>query len=298
MTPTSVSVAEIDGELKKLGFDTSVLDAAQKATVLTAFRPDLSPSPGENVVTVLEDGERKLYEVHPEVHRALTAQDKEVANVFIKFASKISRVKRAGATAINPEFIGLNLVRDAFTAGIQSRNGFVPFVDTARGLFHALKKDDLFREWERSGGAQAALVSMDRAGMQKNLDDMFQSPTKWVFAHPVDALRIFGEMSEAATRLGEFKKAKAKGKSAREAALDAREVTLDFARMGTSIKGINSVVAFYNASVQGTDKYLRSMRADPIGTTLRTVASVTVPSMIFYAHEPGRRGLQGRTAGG
>ena len=287
MAPTGVTVKAVDGALQDLGLDTSKLSDEEKSTVLSVFRPDLSPSPGENVVSVLKDGQRELYQVHPDVHRALTAQDAEAANIFIKFASKIARVKRAGATAVNPEFIGVNIVRDAVTGFIQSRNRFVPFLDTARGLFSAIKRDDLFQEWEKAGGAQAALVSMDRATIQKNIDDMFASPGKWAITHPIDALRIFGEMSEAATRLGEFRKARKRGKSAREAALDAREVTLDFSRMGTAIKGINSVVAFYNAGIQGTDKYIRSMRSDPVGTTLRSVAGVTVPSLIFYALNQG-----------
>ena len=284
MRETTFQLAEIKKVLTERGLFVEGMDRATLDGLVSIYRPDLRPSQQENVVSVLVDGKVELYQVNPDLQRALTP-DPKMAGPIIEFFSAVTRLKRAGATGVNPEFVGTNIIRDAFTAFIQSRNGFIPGLDTVRGLFSVLKQDKFYEEWMRAGGAQSALVSMDRAHLQQNIDDMIATPMQWVVAHPIDALRIMGELSENATRVGEYRKARLNDKSARTAALDAREVTLDFARHGGSdtIRALNSMTAFFNAGIQGTDKYLRSMKEDPRGTTLRSVIAITIPSMILYA---------------
>ena len=284
MRETSFQLAEIKKVLKDRGLFVEGMPSDTLNALVSVYRPDMRPSEREGVISVLIDGKPQLYQVHPDLQKALTP-DPKVSGPVISFFASITRLKRAGATGVNPEFVGTNIIRDAFTAFIQSRNGFIPGLDTARGLFHALKKDRLYEEWLKAGGAQSALVSMDRAHLQQSIDDMIATPMQWVVAHPIDALRIFGELSENATRLGEYRKARLNEKSARTAALDAREVTLDFARHGASdtIRAINSMTAFYNAAMQGTDKFLRSVKENPKGVTFRAAIGITVPSMILYA---------------
>ena len=283
MRETTFQLSEIKKVLQDRGLFVEGMDGKTLNALAAVYRPDMQPSQSENIISVVVDGKPELFQVHPDLHKALSPDPKSTSAV-VKFFASITRLKRAGATGVNPEFVGLNIIRDAFAAGVLSRNGFIPFVDTARGMFSVLKKDGYYEEWMRSGGAQAALVSMDRTHLKQNIDDMIASPVQWVVAHPIDALRIFGEISENATRLGEYKKARKKDKSAREAAYDARDL-IDFARHGASdtIRAINSMTAFYNASIQGTDKFLRRMKEDPKETSFRAAMSITLPSMILYA---------------
>lgn len=92
-------------------------------------------------------------------------------------------------------------------------------------------------------------------------------------------------MSEEATRLGEFskgvKKEGAQKAGLQESAFASREVTLDFQRIGAKTKAVNSLIAFWNANVQGTDKMIRAFKEKPVTTTFKVSASITLPSVIL-----------------
>ena len=78
---------------------------------------------------------------------------------------------------------------------------------------------------------------------------------------------MLGELSELGTRVGYYKKAKAAlaakngGKIDRsilvQAALESRDLT-DFARGGRTSRDFNNTIAFFNASIQGWDKFART----------------------------------------
>jgi len=64
----------------------------------------------------------------------------------------------------------------------------------------------------------------------------------------------FGEAVESAPRLAAWRLAKKASKSDLEAALMARDITLDFQRSGTFIKGLNHLIPYLNASIQGIER--------------------------------------------
>ena len=283
MKPQSFSIDMIKGALKSAGMETDSIVNEDMEAVATLFSPDKSPSPGENIISVFKQGESKLYQVDPDLYRALKTLDQESANIIITILSKPAKVLRLGATGVSPEFLSRNIIRDAETAYIQSRNGFIPGVDTFRGLFAVLKKGELYEEAIRAGVIGAALASMDRKTLKSNLDDMMASPMQYVVRHPVEAARWFSEQLEMATRLGEYRKARKRGKSPRESALDAREVTLDFAVMGASTQSVNKIVAFFSATLNGTKKMLQTFKENPKGATIRSLVGITLPSIMLYA---------------
>ena len=283
LKPQSFSIDMIKSALKSAGMETDSIVNEDMEAVATLFTPDKSPSPGENIISVFENGESKLYQVDSDLYRALKTLDQESSNIIINILSKPAKLLRLGATGVSPEFLSRNIIRDAWTAYLQSRNGFKPGVDTFRGLFSVLNKDVMYEEAVRSGVVGAAMVSMDRTTLKQNLDDMMASPMKYVVRHPVDAARWFSEQLEMATRMGEYKRARGKGKSERTAALDARQVTLDFARMGASTQSVNRIVAFFNATIQGTKKMAQTFKEDPKGATVRALVGITLPSIMLYA---------------
>jgi hypothetical protein len=280
MKPTSFELAEVKKQLEAAGAD---LSKADLETVATVFRPSALAPKGENILTVIDDGKRRFFQVQPELYNALKALDEEQSNILIRMLSAPASLLRLGATSLSDTFVTRNPMRDTVTAFLQSQNGFKPGVDTFRGLFHAVKRDELYWEWKRAGGDHAAMVSLDRKVLQEGLRDLMRSKTAYIVRHPVEALRILSEYSEAATRLGEYQRAKGKGKSPTAAAMDAREVTLDFARVGAKTKAVNQIIAFWNAAVQGADKFVRTHRENPKGTIAKAMAGITLPSLILYA---------------
>lgn len=255
----------------------------------SVFRPTAFV-PKDNIISVWKNGKRELYQVHPDIARTFQALDKESVNTIIRLLSYPARLLRAGAT-LTPEFIGRNPVRDQLSAFIYSKYGYVPGFDFLKGIFHVAKKDSLFWDWQKSGGAHSMLVSMDRDYLQKNLKQVLKKHPRVESAvkNPIEALRILSELTESGTRLGEFGKGLKKEGRTKEgmqaAAFASREVTLDFARMGAKTKAVNMIVAFWNANLQGHDKMIRAFKANPVTTSAKVAASITLPSLLLaYAN--------------
>jgi hypothetical protein len=248
---------------------------------------DGSRSGTENVLKVYRNGQPEHYQLHPDLYRAALALDQESTNTFIKILQYPASWLRAGAT-LSPDFMIRNPVRDMLSAAVYSKYGFVPVVDSLRGIFHAVKKDDLYWQWMNSGGAHSMMVSIDRDYLQESLKQFFAKSTKdraIAVVNPktyITFLRAMSEYSELATRLGEFNKGIKKGAHPLEAALSSRDVTLDFSRVGTKAKAANRVIAFFNASLQGMDKMRRSFKEDPVGSTIKTALYITLPSVLLY----------------
>jgi hypothetical protein len=267
--PTTLQLEEISKTLREAGAN---LDKIDLETVATVFRPQTWSPSGDHIVSVMDNGKRRFYQImEPELYQALMGADAAtgplLAKVLSSPAGKLltgpASLLRLTATGLSPEFIVRNLGRDAGTAFAQTQAGFVPGLDSIRGLAKVLNRDKLYHEWRRSGGEHAAIVSLDRKNLQKKVDDLVANPLKYHAKHPIEALRAFAEMSEAATRLGEFRKARAKGMTPRGASFAAREVTLDFARTGRITRLLNMGIPFFNAAIQGTDKFARTHRDNP-----------------------------------
>lgn len=123
--------------------------------------------------------------------------------------SKPASMLRVGAT-INPEFMSRNPIRDAWTAYVYSKYGFIPGVNTARKLFHVLKNDDLYWKWKAAGGLHGAMVSLDRNYLQGSIRKIAERSLKDkslnILKHPIEALAALSEFGEEATRVSEFAK--------------------------------------------------------------------------------------------
>ena len=283
--PVKVGLSEIKGVLEEAGIDLEELDLDKAATI---FRPSPFPAGKENILVIWREGQRRFYQLEPELYRALLALDKESANMLINLLSKPAALLRAGAT-LSPDFMIRNPIRDMWTAMIYSNYGYKP-QDFIKGLFSALKKDDLYWKFHASGAAHGAMVSLDRDYLQGALRNVLETSTrekvKNLLKNPLELLRALSEYGEMATRIGEFGrglKAEGKtGKGIRKAALSARDVALDYTRWGYVGKVPNRVIAFFNANVQGMDKMARSFKNNPGRTILRSLLYITLPSIILY----------------
>ena len=58
--------------------------------------------------------------------------------------------------------------------------------------------------------------------------------------------------------------------------------TLDFARIGAKTKGVNSIVAFFNANMQGIDRLAREFKDNPGRTSWKILLGITLPSILLY----------------
>lgn len=251
----------------------------------------------DNTFNVWENGNKTTYETTPELIQTMRVLDREQSNMVAKILSYPANWLRAGAT-LSPEFILRNPVRDMIGASIYSKHGFIPVIDTFKGLALYLKKGDLFWEYQKSGAAHAAMVSLDRDYLGGKLRDIMSRESKAtkLIKNPIEVLRAMSEATEMATRLAEYDNARKgytglgnrlfgkdrKPLTAREAALESRDITLDFSRRGSHTKTANRVVAFFNATIQGADKMARAFKEDPRGMTVKTMLYITLPSILLW----------------
>lgn len=247
--------------------------------------------------SVWRNGKKVVYNTTPELYQAFKMLNPEGANMFTKLLSYPAKWLRAGAT-LGPEFILRNPVRDMISATIYSKHGFIPVVDTLKGLGLYLQKGETYWEYMRSGAAQANLVSLDRNYLSGQMRELLQRPSvkKMITTNPIEVLRGLSEATEMATRLAEFHNVR-KGYTGiwnrlfsrkrnpgniQEAALESRDVTLDFSRIGSHTKSLNKTIAFFNAAIQGTDKMFREWKANPMDMTVKTAMWITLPSVLLW----------------
>lgn len=246
--------------------------------------PGTTADPKNCIFTVLINGKKKAYKTTQDLYGPIVGYNLPAANLAFGVARTAARMLRTGAT-MSPSFILRNVLRDTVFAGIASKNGFIPLVDTIRGAI-ALAKDPAMRaEFEAAGVTEYNFYSSQKSRI-KSLDAMAgETPASaWEIMKAVfSRLEATSDFFESSTRMGEYMKARQKGLSMEEAARAAREVTLDFSRSGRIGEQVNQVVPFFNACLQGGDKMVRLFREDFVGTSLKVFKYIVLPSLLIMA---------------
>jgi hypothetical protein len=234
------------------------------------------------------NGVKETVEVNdPALVKAFRGLDQESAIMLTKVLAAPAKALRTGAT-LSPDFMVRNVVRDFMTAMVNSKGALFTPVDTAKGLISVIRKDADFQDWLKGGGANSTMVAMDRAYLQESLTKLagetgLMSRSWNVVTSPYRGLRMISELAENATRLGEFKKLTGEGKAdIQTAAFASREVTLDFARIGASMRAYNMITAFGNAQIQGLDRIGRAFADAPLNTTAKVAGGITLPSVLLW----------------
>jgi len=276
-----LSESEISKILEQHGIEGIDADTA------SIFRPNNFIT-AKDEVTVYRNGKREVYKTSQEIADSLNASDATTASLFMKILSAPASLLRAGTT-LSPEFMSRNINRDQWVAFIQG-NGYVPVYHALVGMKDIIPKSEDYYNWLKSGGANSAMVSIDRKYIQSNVlkfsEETGLYDAAWnVVKSPIELLRITSELVENATRVGAFKSELGKDISLDnlfKAGLESRDITMDFARMGAKVKSLNMISAFFNARIQGPLRMVESLRDKPLETTAKSIASITVPSVLLW----------------
>lgn len=243
--------------------------------------------PKNCIFTVMFDGEKKAYKTTQELYGPIVGYNLPAAGFVLGVARNAARLLRAGATS-SPSFITCNLIRDTVFAGISSKNGFTPIVDTIRGAYALARDPRLRAEFKVAGVTQFNFYSSSEQ-IVKSLDEMAGGKA-WKDYGAADIWRalmkypaLASEFVESSTRMGEFMKARKKGASLEEAAQAARELTLDYSRSGVRGERWNMYIPFFNAVLQGGDKMVRLFKNDPVGTSAKLAMYIILPSVALWA---------------
>lgn len=257
------------------------------------FGPGTYPA-GENIVTVFNNGKPTYYEVSPELYQMWT---KGIAPYTADLITRILRIPartlRAGAI-LNPKFMQKNFIRDTWGGFLFTRYGkdikdpVNFFIDTVYSplamLGVAAKHGKLYVEFMKAGGGMATMQSLDRDAVAKKVQEVkdgYQPHqiVKW--------LRYVAGISEESNRLAEFGRALAVEGETRLgkeiAAFASRDLSIDFAKMGLMVKALNQIIPFFNATIQGTDKFIRQASNPQTRNEFlaRAIGFIAIPSLIL-----------------
>ncbi len=235
----------------------------------------------EGIIEVLTDGDRHYYEVPKDLYDSMAQLDKVGYSWMTKLLAAPARLLRTGATS-TPEFAFRNPVRDQWFAFVNSKYGYIPGYDFAKGLFNLIKKPELYWKWKASGGEWSMLVTLDKATTQINIKRLLGARDyKRYLKSPISFFEDVSMMGEIPTRLGVFERAQGKVSDI-EAAFQSREGSIDFARRGAKTKVISALYTFLNARMQAMDKLVRTAKERPVETLSKIIAVAVIPSVINY----------------
>jgi len=301
--------AVVDGLLKTLGIDRAKYGAhgeklpkhVQK--LIKALEDDLAKSPGmmefyvgnqppagRNVTAVLNGGKPTWYEVaDPILYRALVAIDRPPMPWITKWLGLPKRVGQLSIT-LTPDFMVANIARDTIMGGVMSRAGFVPIMDSLKGMRLRMTKDPIYKDYLANGGGLSSIY-LDQSKFKAKLERFYSKQGidyKTVLDTPAKLLgfvETLGDAFEMSTRLGEYKRAIDKGENPRHAAYLGREISTDFSMRGDSqaLGFLYDTVMFLRPAVVSLDRLFRGVAHDPNkGAIAVKTGMLALSSMALY----------------
>lgn len=240
-------------------------------------------------ISVFNNGIKETYKVPLEVADAAKGLSEEGMNTIVKILAYPTRLFRASATGLNPEFAIPNVARDLQSTFINNGLNPLKFVS---GLAHYMKKDQVYQDFLKAGG-MTSRISLDQPFLKQSVQDLAGQKRALRIIDPrriKAVLEAVGQASEQPTRIASFESARnaalKKGlpDAAARGAYAAQEGSVNFARRGSQTQGFNAIYAFLNARAQGIDRLVRSAKTNPAGVGLRVGLVTAAPAIGLYAY--------------
>ena len=250
-------------------------------------------------ISFTRDGKAEVYEVGEMLAKAIKNDIKFMESMTMQILGIPTKVLKAGAT-LDPTFMIRNFIRGEVGASTFSKNRYVPFIHGAMGVARLIKgknkQTQLYKDFIKSGAMQSALVSFDRQYIREGFmkQELTSRPVYNVVnpKNTLENLRILSEFTESAARITEFQKSQKRlekeplteRQKLELAGLDARNVTLDFQKIGLKMQALNHITAFYNAIIRGYEQIIKGLATPKTAAKLISVliATQTVPSVLLW----------------
>lgn len=282
----AVNLAKRNDVARKLINIREVLPEAKE--LIQPLAKDARVPKGWGSISVFVDGKNTKWVVPEELSWAMHQMNEVEAGMLGNFVKFTSGAFRKGATTLYIPFSLSNAVRDAQMAVMTSKYGFNPadwITGFAQGLKGAFGWDSkLLEEFSRNGGGFGGFIQGAReiSGVKKQLFE----PTWWkrtkAVVNPFNLISNFAEAIELAPRLGVYKRALKGGATGFEAAFEARNATIDFAKSGQEMRIINMWVPFVNARWQALLNTARVFKESPVKASAKAGALIVAPGVTTY----------------
>lgn len=247
-----------------------VLDATEEAPGLS-ISDSLKAQTGVqgNIVTVMDDGKPRYFEVKDKDFLNVLDNVRKGREGWLAIFAAASRVRGALLTTFKPQFaLVTNPIRDFGTLLVNSSDANKAKVMGAAVSSYGdiIKKSENYQKWKAMGGEYSSFATEGKNDLRKAMQKLDPSTAKKVVRKVMSAFGVYSNFAnaiETAPRLGEYKQAVKAGYDVHEAFYRGKDVTINFSRGGKLAKYANSVSNFFNAAVQGTDKFFRQTKNNP-----------------------------------
>lgn len=261
-----VSTDEIKKKLDALGKDVEalsylsedakkdVLDTITEVIGDTTGQWKIKTKQGTNIMPVMVDGKVHYLEIHDEgLMKTLENLEPKQFNLLTRFMGSFTRFKKLFATGINAKFAATNVARDLNTGFVSSSTTNNPIkygADFIKEFISTLMEDERFQYFQLQGGGYMGAYTHDYDLLRKlNEEVMNNAPNiKKVFRAITGIMMKLIESGENASRQAEFYRAVNKGFDNLDAFRMSQEVTVNFDRGGSYVKGINQYVPYRQAA--------------------------------------------------
>ncbi|MFA5030194.1 MAG: LPD38 domain-containing protein, partial [Patescibacteria group bacterium] len=233
-------------------------------------------------------GKVTKWAVPEELNWAMHQMNEAEAGLIGKFMRFTSGAFRKGATTLYIPFSLSNSIRDVQMAVMTSKYGFNA-ADWLKGFGNGLKAafgwdSKLYEDFMKNAGGFGGFIQNARS--ISGAKEALFAPTWWrrtkAVINPFNLISNFAEATELAPRLGVYSKGIKKGATAFEAAFEARNATIDFAKSGQEMRIINMWIPFVNARWQALLNTARVFKERPVRSAAKAGALIVAPGVTTY----------------
>lgn len=251
-----VTNKQIIRDLESQGLEVAPQDDVDMNTLRLLWAIGNTPK-GADIITGVRGGKIIAMRVHePMLYRAMTMLSRMPNPLWIKALAIPKRILTA-AVGLDPTFQARNFARDTVHSAVVSHIGFVPVLDSLRGLVNLTEKNADYRSFRQAGAGMSSVFEAGR-DMESILKRRLgkKGLTAKLISSPNDLLTLLEHIEsklEYSSRMGTFMRLRAQGKPLIEAAYQARDNQTDFSMRGSwaFVRFLAEVVPFFNAGLQG-----------------------------------------------
>lgn len=224
-----------------------------------------------DIVTVIVDGKPEYWKINdPLLLQSLTSMSTPKIGGVLEAYAIITRFMASNITGNNAVWsIFSNAPRDIMGMSVYSVSKNPVEIFSALGsvyinrVRHSLGKEvsPYYREFLALGGENTSIHSADR-NIYKKARKHFAG--RKFSLNPLDWLVYLTDLIEMGPKGAEYKMLRERGIDPQKAFFMAMEVNVNWRRGGTAGREVNKMVPFFNASVQGLDRFRRWIIADDI----------------------------------
>lgn len=228
---------------------------------------DTNLDSNNNVFKIFRNGETFVMQVNNGIYEGLKSISSEIDNtdtaLLLKPVKAANNMFKKLITGYSPMFTIKNFARDIQDSGLYSkelREFIKKYPNTYKEM---ISNGKMWQLYKSLGGTGSSFFDYE-TGIEKTLDTKNKTSTK-IKEATIGKVEELNMMIEQAPRFAEFmatidKAGNQNYDTLMEAMLNAADITVNFGRSGTWGKALNATaVPFFNPSIQGFDKFARTV---------------------------------------